>query len=160
MFSSRLSLLFTQSKNTELSFFISQIFTSALFYSSSSLFVTSSLLLLFLLFCALMVTIFCVLFLVLLVHSSLNICFIFTVFKSLSSNEKNDDQFVDLVRKTLLGHNHHSCSFCVNVCAAFFFSFYFLYIVSKTHKAPALLALFSPTSVFHCFHPRTFLFCQ
>lgn len=100
--------------------------------------------------------------LVLLVHSSLNIVF-FLQCTSLYLLPKNDDQHCRSGSEYSTGtYNHHSCSFfCVNVCVLhfldFFFFLYFLYIgFSKTHKAPALLALFSPTSVFHCFHPRTF----
>lgn len=168
--SSRLSLLFRQSKNTELSFFVSQIFTSALFYSSSLSFFTTSLhiFLFFSLFCALMVTIFlykCTFFSCSSVHSSLHYIFFYSV-QVCIFYVKMMINIVDLVRKTLLGHiiiTHALFFLCQCLCAAFLdlflrFSLHCFFFFSKTHKAPALLALFSPTSVFHCFHPRTL--CQ
>lgn len=125
--SSRLSLLFRQSKNTELSFFVSQIFTSALFYSSSLSFFTTSLhiFLFFSLFCALMVTIFlykCTFFSCSSVHSSLHYIF-FLQCSGLYLLRENDDQHCRSGSENSTGtYNHHSCSFfsvSMSVCCIF-----------------------------------------
>lgn len=109
-----------------------------------------------LLFCASMVTIFLQVYFFSCssVPSSLVFIVFYTVQESLYS-KINDDQSEDPSRNILL-ITHALCQ-CM-CCILRYFSFTFSLFVYKTHKAPALnIALFSPTSVFHFFHPRTFL---
>lgn len=125
--SSRLSLLFRQSKNTELSFFVSQIFTSALFYSSSLSFLYNFLAYLLVLLSLLRLNgddlLIQVYFLLLFFCSFVTTLHIF--FYSVQVcifYVKMMINIVDLVRKTLLGHIiiTHALFFCVNVCVLHF----------------------------------------
>lgn len=125
--SSRLSLLFRQSKNTELSFFVSQIFTSALFYSSSLSFLYNFLAYLLVLLSLLRLNgddlLIQVYFLLLFFCSFVTTLHIF--FYSVQVcifYVKMMINIVDLVRKTLLGHiiiTHALFFLCQCLCAAF-----------------------------------------